>query len=151
MKTGLFVIVLSLTFIQCGNKNSVPGDVLPPEKMQSVLWDMMRADRFLVDFVLKDTSLNKTSASIQLYQQVFAIHGIDKEKFKKSFEYYEAHPAFLKVMMDSLSKLPLLPDSTKTVKLADTTHQRVAPQPVIDSAFFRKKKQKRHSKTGVTL
>ena len=107
MKAALLIFCFPLIFISCKKKDKIPENILAPKKMQAVLWDIMRADKFLTDFVLnKDTLLDKKSESIKLYQQVLSIHNIDKEKFKKSFIYYQAHPLFLKEIMDSISNRP---------------------------------------------
>lgn len=107
MKAGLLIFCFPLIIISCKKKDKIPADILKPTKMQALLWDMMRADKFLTDFVLnKDTGLDKKSESIKLYQQVLTLHNIDKEKFKISFAYYQAHPLFLKIIMDSISNRP---------------------------------------------
>ncbi len=73
--------------------------------MELVLHDMMRADKFLADYVLnKDTTKKIDSESIKLYQQIFAIHQITGEQFQKSFTYYKEHPDQLRAIMDSLSR-----------------------------------------------
>jgi len=105
MRSGLIFIFCVLLITGCKNTNRVPAGIIPQKKMQAILWDMMRADVFLADFVLnKDSSLHRTDESINLYSKVFAIHHITKEEFGKSYSYYKAHPALLKVIMDSLSK-----------------------------------------------
>ncbi|HMK25332.1 MAG TPA: DUF4296 domain-containing protein [Chitinophagaceae bacterium] len=123
MRTGLLIICCSLIIAGCKNKNRIPANIIPQKKMQAVLWDMMRADQFLADFVLnKDSSLDKRTESIKLYTRVFAIHHISKEQYERSFSFYKTHPALFKVIMDSLStakteaptemiKQPVLPDS----------------------------------------
>jgi hypothetical protein len=123
MRTGLIIFCFFLFITGCKNKNKVPAGVIKQKKMQAVLWDMMRADQFLGDFVLKkDSTLNKKMESIKLYGKVFAIHQISKEQFMKSFSFYKSHPALFKVIMDSLSQPkkmaidemmehPMLPDS----------------------------------------
>ena len=59
----LFVVVIDAG---CKSKNS---EVLPPKKMQALLWDMMRADQFLADYVMnKDTSINRITESLKHYQ-----------------------------------------------------------------------------------
>ena len=105
MKTRwLIVAVLFFILAGCRKKNHVPADILPPGKMQAVLWDIMRADKFLADFVLsRDSSLKLETESIKMYQQVFAIHAISKEKFQESFSWYKSHPSQLAVIMDSLN------------------------------------------------
>ncbi len=63
--------------------------------MQAVLWDLMRADQFLADYVFnKDSSLDKTTESLKYYQKIFAIHKVSKEEFQESFSFYQAHPVF---------------------------------------------------------
>ncbi len=134
MRTGLFIFWFSLLIAGCKNKNRVPAGIIQQKKMQAVLWDMMRADQFLGDFILKkDSTLNKKTESIKLYRKVFAIHQISKEQFVKSFSFYKSHPALFKVIMDSLSQPkkmeidemienPMLPDSIKQTqqKLKDS-------------------------------
>jgi len=104
MRNGLLIICCFLIIDGCKNKNRIPADIIPQKKMQAVLWDMMRADQFLSDFVLnKDSSLDKRTESIKLYSRVFAIHHISKEQYERSFSFYKTHPALFKLLMDSLS------------------------------------------------
>ena len=94
-----FIIFL---FFSCSNRDKVPDKVLTPKKMQSVLWDMLRIDQFVITYVAKDTVLNKKQESIKLYEQVFRIHKISKEQFQKSLDFYQGRPDLLKVMLDSI-------------------------------------------------
>lgn len=97
-------LVLLVCF-SCGNKDRVPGNIIPREKMQLVLSDMMKADHFLTDYVLNhDTTKKREPESIKLYNQIFNIHDISAEEFYKSLSYYQEHPALLRQIMDSLSK-----------------------------------------------
>ena len=89
-------------FFSCSNRDKVPADVLSPKKMQSVLWDMLRADQFVATYVVRDTALDKKKESIKLYEQVFRVHHISKEKFKKSVDFYQKRPDLLKVILDSI-------------------------------------------------
>ena len=52
MKMILAGFVLLLV-IACGRGDRVPDNVLPREKMEAVLWDMIQADEFLKDFYKK--------------------------------------------------------------------------------------------------
>lgn len=123
MRSRLLIFFLLLIITSCGKKNKVPRDVLPQKKMQVILWDMMRVDQFLADYVLnKDTSKNKTTESLRYYQQVFAIHKISKEEFQRSFAWYKTHPVLLKAVMDSISAAP-----------KDTLVTPVVPKPVKDT------------------
>ena len=42
--------------------------------------------------------------SAEWYGKVLALHGITQQVFKKSYQYYNAHPKLLKDLMDSVSK-----------------------------------------------
>jgi Domain of unknown function (DUF4296) len=97
----LFFVLFLLT--SCSNKEKIPKDILPKEKMQAVLWSMINAGEFLNGYVLKD-SVDKETESSKVYGQVFQIHRISKEEFDKSYSYYRQHPELMKVILDSLSK-----------------------------------------------
>jgi hypothetical protein len=118
MRTGLLIFFSGIFLAGCGRKDKVPNGILPQKKMQAVMWDMMRADQFLADYVLnKDTSLKKQNESIQLYQKIFLIHNIKKEVFQKSFSFYKNHPDLMKAIMDSISKMPLVTVDTMKQKM----------------------------------
>ena len=80
MRRTLLLLISCVSLVTCTKKTGIPRDVLPQKKMQAVLWDMMRADQFLTDFVInKDTSANRDTESIKLYREIFAIHHISKK------------------------------------------------------------------------
>jgi hypothetical protein len=123
------LVICCIAFVACTRSSAVPDDILPQKQMQAVMWDMMRADLFLTNYVfVKDTSLNKIQESQKMYQQVFSFHHISKEEFQKSFDYYQSHPKLMKDIMDSLSKpLTAVPaDTIKKTPLPDTM-RRVNP------------------------
>jgi Domain of unknown function (DUF4296) len=123
MKDRLLICFCCTVMIACSNREELPAGVLPAEKMQGVMWDLMRADQFLADYVFsKDTSQNKSRESIKVYRQIFLAHGITKEEFRKSMTYYKAHPEQLKAIMDSVSN--------KALNLPADTSAPVAPVPV---------------------
>ncbi len=105
MRLSATIIFCCLVMAGCRSEEKLPSDILPREKMQAVVWDMMRADQFLSTYVHgRDSTLNKDSTSIRAYQRVLAVHNLQKEDFAKSFAYYKAHPALMKQIMDSLSR-----------------------------------------------
>jgi hypothetical protein len=105
MSKLLFIVSLVLALLSCKNKNGKPGDILPKQKMEEVLWDMIRAGEFLNGFVLyKDTATNKALISQQWYDKIYRTHRITKNDFEKSYAYYENHHALMRELLDSLSK-----------------------------------------------
>ena len=69
------------------------------------MWDMMRADQFMGDYIFsKDSLVNKSDTSSKWYGEILALHKISQEQFKKSYKYYSAHPKLMRDLMDSVSK-----------------------------------------------
>lgn len=96
-------LLLFVVLSGCNKKESLPKDILKPEKMEEVLWDMSLADEFVVNYVMKDSTLNKKDESTKRYRQIFTIHKTNPEEFKKSLQFYENHPVLFKPILDSLS------------------------------------------------
>src|SRR4051812_49176508 len=95
--------ILFILFAGACSGSKIPDDILPPDKMKKVIFDLMRADEFVNVYVLKDTAKKRNVEAIKMYQQVFTIHNITKEKFFNSFKYYQGHPDQNKVLFDSLT------------------------------------------------
>lgn len=70
--------------------------------MEAVLWDVLRAQAFTVEFIKKDTTKNDVEENLKLQQEIFAIHRISKEEFYRSFEYYKTNNGQMKVIMDTI-------------------------------------------------
>lgn len=101
--TGIITAGFLLVILGCTSRERIPQSVLPADKMEKVLWDMIRADQFVSDYILpSDTSLDNQTERIRMYQQVFRIHDITREEFIRSLEYYKTHPAQLKPVLDSM-------------------------------------------------
>jgi hypothetical protein len=123
MKKILLIASILFLFVGCAGKNTIPPGVLPQKKMQAILWDLMRADQFLNEYVLnKDSSLNKKTESQKYYQQIFAIHKISREEFQYSFSFYKMHPVLFKPILDSISAPPkAIPQQTLApIEIKDT-------------------------------
>ena len=147
MRNGLLILYFTYFIAGCKNKEVIPENVLPPQKMQAVLWDMMRADQFLSDYILnKDTSLKKELESIKFYQQVLAINHVSKKKFQTSFAFYQSHPSFLKTIMDSIANTPAARAAPAEIKnrvpITDSLNNAVAPLVKKDTNRFLRKTKK---------
>ena len=128
MKKGYIILLYFLFVVGCKSRNAVPQGIIPDHKMELIIWDMIRADEFLTAYVFnKDSALDKKAESIRMYEQIFRIHQVSKEVFQNSLSYYQAHPAMLKVMMDSLS-----------ARKKDTSIGQPKPKTITDSLLFRK-------------
>jgi hypothetical protein len=96
------VLLLSTLLISCGSKNKMPSGILPPEKMQLVLWDILRVDAFSHDFQIKDSTKNLAEENAKLQKQVFVLYSVTQEEFYNSYDYYKTHTELMKGMLDSM-------------------------------------------------
>lgn len=103
MRSIVFLLLLVFTLVCCSSKNDVPRGIIPPDKMQLIIFDLLKADEFVNSFVIKDTSLNRNAEVMKLYQQVFTVHQVERDEFYKSYQYYQAHPDKSKMLIDSLT------------------------------------------------
>jgi hypothetical protein len=88
--------------ISCTDKDKIPAGVLPKEKMEKVLWDMIQAERYRETFV-RDSAKDLKKETFTLYAQVFEIHQISKDEFVKSYKFYMSRPDIARTMFDSLA------------------------------------------------
>lgn len=102
MKNILLLSFVAVFFIGCVNQQKRPKDVLSDKKMAEVMWNLIKADEYISNFVMKDSSRNKKEESLKLYEQVFRILGTSGEQFQKSMAFYRQRPDLLKGVMDSL-------------------------------------------------
>ena len=98
----IFLLAGLVLMNSCRSKSKLPADVLKPDKMRAVLWDVIKADVFTAEFIKKDSSKNAASENLKLQQQIFAIHKISKADFYRSYDYYKAHTEIFKQVMDSM-------------------------------------------------
>ena len=103
MRTCLAVCII-IVVAACTDNTKVPKNIIQKDKMQKVLWDMVQADRFAVDFLPKpgDSAYDETKV-LKVYQKVFNVHGITRDQFLKSYTFYLNHPDITKVLYDSIS------------------------------------------------
>lgn len=99
---SLFLTIVIIS-IGCTNQYKVPGNILPKDKMENVLWDMILADRYSGLILSKDSTKDIKKESFILYEQVFNIHKVTRQEFIKSFKWYLERPDISQVMLDSLA------------------------------------------------
>lgn len=102
MKNIFFLIAVSL-LVSCLGKNKVPSEILQPNEMQKVLWDVIRAQALSTEIARKDSSVNEISETKTLTQKVFEIHKIKSSVFNQSYIWYTNHPDIMRIVFDSLN------------------------------------------------
>jgi hypothetical protein len=118
------ILIIAIVILAC--KSSVPKEILPPNKMKAVLWDIMQADEMAEYYSVKDSAFLSLSKHEEYYQKIFSIHKIDKKDFTKSLAYYENHPVVFKTVLESLKNF------AERMQKADSLHK--SKMPVVDSA-----------------
>jgi len=98
----LLIILLFISF-SCGNKNNIPNDIIPPDKMRAVLWDVIKAEAMATEWGKRDSSRNFMEQNAMLQKDIFAIYKISKQSFQKSFNFYKSRPSIMNPLMDSLT------------------------------------------------
>ena len=99
----MIILLAGLALVgSCTNKDKMPDGILKPEKMQAVLWDVIKADVFTTDYIKKDTAKNAAAENLKLQQQIFAIHKISKTDFDNSYDYYKSNTEVFKKIVDSM-------------------------------------------------
>lgn len=98
-----FISCVFFLFQACSDKDKIPANILSKSKMQTVLWDLLRADEYVISVAAADSTLNVKDKSIELYEQVFKMHNVTKNEFQKSLVFYQARPDLLKVILDSIT------------------------------------------------
>jgi hypothetical protein len=98
----IFIAIWMMLFAGCVNKNNPPGNIIQRDSMETVMWDMIRADQYAKLYLAKDSCIDLRSETIKLYEEVLQIHHITKDKFDKSYQYYLTHQDLNKILFDSL-------------------------------------------------
>jgi Domain of unknown function (DUF4296) len=131
MRFFLFIFLVTSTFA-CIRDNKIPKDIIHQNEMRKIMWDMLRADAYVADFIMKDSTRNKKAESAALYEQIFEIHSITQETFKQSLAFYERRPDLLKAITDSLRV-----DEKKSQQYQDEK------KPQVDTTFRKMKLNKK--------
>ena len=105
IRVGWVILILLMTGAGCSDKNSVPSGILGREDMQNVLWDMIQADQYSTYLVKDSAHVDLKLENMRLYDQVFQLHHVTREKFSDSYKYYLAHPELNQTLLDSLQAM----------------------------------------------
>src|SRR5687768_11811613 len=98
IRTGLIVL---LFLFSCTKKTQVPKNMLPPNKMEKLLLDLMKADELIIRKSVDSTSSDSFSREVG-YAAVFKQCKTSKEEFRKSVCYDESDPDLLRIVLDSM-------------------------------------------------
>ncbi len=100
---NIFLFILCVLVISCRDKNRIPSEIIGQKEMQSVLWDVIRAQILSLEVARKDSSINEIAHTKELTKRVFEIHKITAADFEKSYSWYTNHPDLMRIIFDSMS------------------------------------------------
>lgn len=100
----LLILLLSWAAgIGCSDKSHVPGGILSKDKMEQVMWDMAQADQYAALYLAKDSAhIDRKAETMRLYAEVFRLHKVTADEFRKSYRYYLDHPELNQLLFDSV-------------------------------------------------
>ncbi len=105
MRLLLLLFWISLFAGSCSDKKKIPNGVLPPEKMQAVLTDILIADALNSERIVKDSTLKWPNENASGFLKVFQLHHTTKNEFNRSYNFYLKRPDLFKVITDSVSSV----------------------------------------------
>lgn len=95
------LLIISL-FISCKPTSNERANILPPKKMQVVLWDYIRVDTYDAEIASKNKKIKDTLDNISRQNALFQHHKISKEVFQNSLAFYKNHPQEFLPILDSI-------------------------------------------------
>ena len=101
MRAPLVFLCVLFFSVSCSNK--IPKGIMPPEKMQAVVTDILIADVLNNERILKDTALKLPVENASYFQKIFQLHHISKKEFDRSYTFYLKRPDLFRVISDSVN------------------------------------------------
>lgn len=101
-KSLLLFFVLFLAISGCRNPSKEPPQpgVIPKEEFTRLMLDLHLADGWFA--YRRAQGEDAKALAIRIYDSVFAHHGIARQQFEKSIEWYAARPQLLNKIYDDL-------------------------------------------------
>lgn len=111
MRKFLSLIFISLSIICCKSKE-IPKDIIPPNQMQKILYDIHIADAYITSIGDADSAKKVSSA---YYKGIYKKFKTDSVRYNKSMDYYYKRPDLLTDMYERIKT-----DLEKTKQKQDT-------------------------------
>jgi Domain of unknown function (DUF4296) len=102
MRLLILLLLMTVLFASCGN-SGVPPDIIPRDRMETIMWQLMQSDEYVNTLVAKDSSKKSSTERMKIYQQVFDLNKTSMSEFKKSYQFYMEHPDITKIIFDSIT------------------------------------------------
>lgn len=93
--------LLAFLFAACTNTNKIPSDIIPPDVMSDVFFDLSMAEGFVENFHSKDSSWVKDSILTSEVDKLLAMRKLTQAQFRASYDFYKLHPPLFKRVVDT--------------------------------------------------
>jgi hypothetical protein len=92
--------------VSCSRRGKVPGGVLGIQKMSGILLDMQMAQAYNDSYVPgSDPARGGRNHRLkEFYVQILMLHHTDREKFLKSYHFYEKHPDLMQKLYGAMQQ-----------------------------------------------
>ncbi|MFC4141996.1 DUF4296 domain-containing protein [Pedobacter mendelii] len=100
MRRLIWVLAAGIILFACKPKR--PANIIEPDKMQNILYDIHVVDGYVSTIPTPD-STRKVSAAY--YNGIYKKFGIDSAKYAQSMNYYYSHPADLDKIYKNISRI----------------------------------------------
>ena len=97
-------LFISMVLMACSGPSPVPGEFIAQDKMQTLLFDLIKADEMVDFYRVSDSTYQPVAKRTALYDSVFGLHKVTRENFQRSLRYYQGRPDILKDMFDEMYK-----------------------------------------------
>jgi hypothetical protein len=101
IRLPLSLLIITVLFA-CKPAKKEQSYILPPKKMQVVLWDYIRIDTYDAEIASKNKKIKDTLDNISRQNALFQHHKISKEVFQNSLAFYKNHPQEFLPILDSI-------------------------------------------------
>jgi len=98
-----------------GCKQKMPPNIIAPDKMKNILYDIHVTDGYISTIAMPDSSKKVAAA---YYKGIYKKYGIDSAKYAESMNYYYKHPQDLDKMYKSIAQR--LAKQQKAMEKADS-------------------------------
>ena len=112
MKRLIWVLMIAILWFGC--KPGIPDDIIKPDKMEKILYDMHIVDGYLSSIYVVD-SAKKVAAAY--YKGIYKKFGTDSAQYNKSLLWYNTNPVELETVYKNVQKM--LAKQKKGTELAD--------------------------------
>ena len=67
------------------------------------MWDMFQLEAYSQQPAVVDSFKRRKTSIYGLQQQILALHGVNKDQYFKSYQYYNDHPESMQNILDSIA------------------------------------------------